>query len=140
MISAMSTVQFPFETGKHWYQLTVTVQEMYMMGLDIKPCDINVHGSFEEGSQGSATLSGMLQLGQLIFEDTVFVPGLRETIISLGQLDAQGCSTKIVQGKMEVYSLTNHFLLSAFKFRILDGIFFIANSIMVTLSRNRNTQ
>ena len=68
----------------------------------------------EQGSQVSAMHSVMLQLGQLFFEDTVFVPGLWKTIISLGQFDAQGCSTKTLKGKMEVYSPTNQFLFSAF--------------------------
>ena len=70
--------------------------------VDIKTCDISVNGAFKLGSQGHATHSGLLQLGQLFFEDAVFGPGLRETIISLGQVDAQGCSTKIAKGKMEV--------------------------------------
>ena len=82
--------------------------------VDIKPCDKSVNGAFEQGWQGNATHSGLLQLGQLFFEDVVFVPGLRETFILVGQLDAQGCSTKIMQGKMEVYSPSNQFLFSAF--------------------------
>ena len=82
--------------------------------VDIKPCDISMNGAFEQGSQGNATHSGLLQLGQLFFEDAVFVPGLRETIILVGQLDAQDCSTKIVKRKLEVYLPSNHFVFSAF--------------------------
>ena len=74
----------------------------------------------------------MLQLGQLFFENAVFVPGLRETIISLGQLDAQGCSTKITKGKMEVYSPEHQFLFSAFLHAgryFLDTEFYYGHSI-----------
>ena len=107
MLSATTTVQFPFGDRKALVSINSNCSR-HMTGfydlLDIKPCDVQVNGAFEQGSQGSATHSGMLQLGQLFFEDAVFVPGLRETIISLGQLDAQGCSTEITKGKMEVYS------------------------------------
>ena len=92
MISAFSTVQFPFGDRKALVSINSNCSR-HMTGfydlLDVKSCDINVHRAFEQGSQGSATHSGILQLGQLFFEDAVFVPGLRETIISLGQLDNQ---------------------------------------------------
>ena len=96
MISATSTVQFPFGDRKALVPVGRNCSG-HMTGFydlfDIKPCKININGAFEQGSQGSATHSGMLQLGQLFFEDGVFVPGLQETIISLGQLDTQGCSS-----------------------------------------------
>ena len=84
MISETSTVQFTFGDRKALVSVDSNCSR-HMMGfydlLDIKPCDINVNGVLEQGSQGNATHSGKLQLGQLFFEDTVFVPGLRETII-----------------------------------------------------------
>ena len=123
MISATSTVQFPFRDRKALVSVDSNcsrhVTGFYVL-LDIKPCDINVHGAFEQGSQGSSTHSGILQLGQLFFEDAVFVPGLQETIISLGHLD----TTKVVQGLMEVYSVSHLRINSYFQlFCMLDGIF-----------------
>ena len=41
-------------------------------------------------------------LGRLIFDHTAYVPGLRETILSLEQLDRDGCQTTISDGKMHV--------------------------------------
>ena len=62
--------------------------------LDTSPFDVEVYGAFDQGKQGKATTQGLLQLGQLYFEKTIFVPGLRETILSLGQLHQKGCVTK----------------------------------------------
>ena len=107
MISAQSSIMFRFGDRKALLSVDSSCSR-HMTGVydlvDIKPCDISVNGAFEQGSQGNATHSGLLQLGQLFFEDAVFVPALREMIILLGQLDAQVCSTKIVKGKMEVYA------------------------------------
>ena len=45
----------------------------------------------------------------------MFVPGLQETILSLGQLGAEGCSTKITKGTMQVFSpAAGEFMFSAF--------------------------
>ena len=75
MISALSTVQFQFGDRKALVSINSNCSR-HMTGfydlLNVKPCDINVHGVFEQGCQGSATHSGILQLGQLFFEDAVF--------------------------------------------------------------------
>ena len=57
---------------------------------------------------------GTMQVGDLQFENMVFVPGIRETIISLGQLDKEGCSTTLSSGKLSVYGSDGGFLFSAF--------------------------
>ena len=44
--------------------------------VEIKTCNVQVNGAFLQGSQGTATHSGLLQLGQLCFKNTVFVPDL----------------------------------------------------------------
>ena len=44
-----------------------------------------------------------------------FVLGLRETMLSSGQLDKEGCSTKISWGQLEVYSPSGQFLFSVFQ-------------------------
>ena len=58
MISATCTVQFPFRDRKALVSIDSSCSQQ-MTGfydlLDVKPCDINVHGAFEQGSQGSAT-------------------------------------------------------------------------------------
>ena len=43
----------------------------------------------------------------------MYVPGLRETLISLGVLDKEGC-TKILNGAIQVFSPSGEFLFSAF--------------------------
>ena len=107
MISGSSTIKFPFGDRRELVSIDSNCSH-HMTGfydlLDTTPCDVEVHGAFDQGPQGKATVRGLLQLGQLYFEDTVFVPGLRETILSLGQLDQQGCVTKISGGKLLVYS------------------------------------
>ena len=63
MISATSTIQFPFEDRKALVSIDSNCSR-HMAGfydlLNVKPCDINVHGAFEQGSQGSVMHSGML--------------------------------------------------------------------------------
>ena len=66
--------------------------------LNTIQCSTLVDGAFQSGVSGQATHSGMLQLGQLFFHNAMFVPGLRETIISLGALDKEGCTTQISMG------------------------------------------
>ena len=46
--------------------------------------------------------------------DTAYVPGLRETILSLGQLDRDGCQMTILGGTMQVKSPSGEFMFSAF--------------------------
>ena len=41
--------------------------------VDTKPCAVQVNGAFQQGSQGTATHSELLQLGQLHFENTLFL-------------------------------------------------------------------
>ena len=55
-----------------------------------------------------------MQLGNIFFENTLFVEGIRETIISLGQLDKQGCRTELSGGKMKVFGPNGEFMFSAF--------------------------
>ena len=64
--------------------------------LNTTQCSTLVDGAFQSGISGQATHTGILQFGQLFFHNAMFVPGLRETIISLGALDRQGRLT-IVQ-------------------------------------------
>ena len=59
-------------------------------------------------------VSGMMTVGDLKFTHTVFVPGIRETIISLGQLDNEGCTTTLSNGTLSVYNTGGEFLFSAF--------------------------
>ena len=110
MLSSSSTIKFPFSDRK----ALVSVGSNCSHLLDTTPCDVEVHGAFDQGQQWKATVQGLLQLGQLYFEDTVFVPGLRETILSLGQLDQQGCVTKITGGKLLVYSTSGGFYSQLF--------------------------
>ena len=60
------------------------------------------------------------------------MPGFRETILSLGQLDAQGYSTKIDKGKMHVFSPTGEFMFSAYLHAgryFLDSEFYYGYSV-----------
>ena len=79
-----------------------------------KPLAITVDGAIHGGASGQSTSVGFMTLGNLSFAGTVFVPGLRETILSLGQLDAQGCTTEIKHGKLHVSAPDGTFLFSAF--------------------------
>ena len=65
------------------------------------------------------------------------MPGLRETIISLGQLDQQGCVTKISGGKLLVYSPSGEFLFSAF---LHNGRYFLDSEFYYgpTIRRSAN--
>ena len=89
MISAQSSVTFPFGSREALVSIDSNCSRhmagFYML-LNFRPSDVLVDGSFQDGAPGRATSSGLLQLGRLFFHDAVHVPGLRETIISLGAL------------------------------------------------------
>ena len=40
-------------------------------------------------------MSGTMHFGDIFFKDTIFVPDIEVTIISLGQLDGEGCRTEM---------------------------------------------
>ena len=44
----------------------------------------------------------------------MYVPGLQETIISLGVLDKEGCTTQISNRAMKFFSSSGEFMFSAF--------------------------
>ena len=98
MLSQRSTTSFPCGDRKALVSIDSNCSR-YMTGfctlVNIQPCSILVEGAFDNGEPSRATYSGRLQLGQLIFDGTTYVPGLRETILSLGQLDRAGCQTTI---------------------------------------------
>ena len=85
MISASSTIQFPFGNRRALVSIDSNCSR-HMTGfytlLNSKPCSLAVNGAFEGGKTGQATSVGTMQLGQLFFHGTVSVPGLRETILS----------------------------------------------------------
>ena len=93
---------------------------------DKKPCTIYVDGAFEQQTPGVGKVSGTMTVGDLQFTSTVFVPGIRETIISLGQLDKEGCTTTLSQGKLSVddCTYTGEVLFSAF-LHIFSTLLFI---------------
>ena len=117
MLSQQSSISFPFGDRKALVSIDSNCSR-HMTGfyslINTKPCSVLVDGAFESGEPSRATHQGDLQLGQLYFSDMAFVPGLRETILSLGQLDKEGCTTKISGGRLEVYSPSGLFLFSAF--------------------------
>ena len=117
MLSQQSSISFPFGDRKALVSIDSNCSR-HMTGfyslINTKPCSVLVDGAFESGEPSRATHQGDLQLGQLYFSNTAFVPGLRETILSLGQLDKEGCTTKISGGRLEVYSPSGLFLFSAF--------------------------
>ena len=97
MISANLNIQFPFGDRKALVSVDSNCSRHFTGFydlLDIKSCNVTVNGAFQQGSQGTATHSGLLQLGQLFFENAFFVPGIRKTIISLGRLDAENVPRK----------------------------------------------
>ena len=71
--------------------------------MHTQPCNILVNSAFDGGQMGVGSTSGTMQLCNMFFEDTVFVPGIREIIIFLGQLDQEGCRTEMSKGKMKVF-------------------------------------
>ena len=59
-------------------------------------------------------MSGTMTVGDLRLNNTVFIPGIRETIISLGQLDKEGCTTTLSKGKWSVYNFDGEFFVYSF--------------------------
>ena len=57
-----------------------------------------------------------MQLGHIFFDNTLFVEGILETIISLGQLNQQGCRTELSGGKMKVFGPNGEFIIHVFCF------------------------
>ena len=75
----------------------------------------NVDGAFEQQTPGVGKVSGTMQVGDLQFQNMVFVPGICKTII-LGQLDKEGCSTVVYSFKWEIsciYGSDGGFLFTA---------------------------
>ena len=101
MLSQQSSISFLFRDRKALVSIDSNCSR-HMTGfyslINTKPCSVLVDGAFESGEPSRATHQGDLQLGQLYFSNTAFVPGLRETILSLGQLDKEGCTTRISGG------------------------------------------
>jgi len=117
MMDAQTTVQLPFGDRKVLVSVDSNCSK-HMTGFYAlqyaKPLAITVDGAIHGGASGQSTSVGFMTLGNLSFAGTVFVPGLRETILSLGQLDAQGCTTEIKHGKLHVSAPDGTFLFSAF--------------------------
>ena len=90
----------------------------YMTGFYLlskpTPCNVIVDGAFVQGESGRGIDSGTMQFGNRFFDGALFVEGIRETIISMGQLDQQGCSTELCGGKMKVFGPNGDFMFSAF--------------------------
>ena len=117
MLNARSTVSFPFGNRKALVSVDSNCSR-HMTGfyrlVNARPCHIVVDGAFDNNNPGVGKLSGDMVLGDLCFSNTVFVEGIRETIISLGQLDEEGCTTQMSKGKMSVFGPAGDFLFSAF--------------------------
>ena len=117
MLNARSTVSFPFGDRKALVSVDSNCSR-HMTGfyrlVNARPCHIVVDGAFDNNNPGVGKLSGDMVLGDLCFSNTVFVEGIRETIISLGQLDEEGCTTQMSKGKMSVFGPAGDFLFSAF--------------------------
>ena len=90
MMSDQSTINFPFGDRQALVSIDSNCSR-HMTGFyrlqDAKPCHVLVDGAIESGKHGVGRLRGTMQLGNISFQNTIFVPGIRETIISLGQLD-----------------------------------------------------
>ena len=144
MLSQQSSISFPFEFGDRKALVSIDSNcSPHMTGfyllINTKPCSVLVDGAFESGEPSRATHQSDLQLGQLYFSNTAFVPGLHETILSLRQLDKEGCSTKISWGQLEVYSPSGQFLFSAF---LHAGHYFLDSSYYYgpAIQKSRQTQ
>ena len=66
MISNSLTIQYPFGDRKALVSIDSNCSR-HMPGfydlLDTTQCDVEVHGAFDQGQQGKATIQGLLQLG-----------------------------------------------------------------------------
>ena len=66
----------------------------------------------------------------------------RETFISLGQLDNEGCSTTLSSGTLSVHGSTGEFLFSAFLHNgryFLDTLFYFGRGILEERRRGDNS-
>ena len=92
MINGRSSVLFPFGDRKALVSIDSNCSRhmtVFYRLANTKPCHIVVDGAFDKNNPGVGKLSGDMQLGDLCFSNTIFVDGIRETIISLGQLDEE---------------------------------------------------
>ena len=84
MLNARSTVSFPFGDRKALVSIDSNCSQ-HMTGfyrlVNTRPCHIVVDGAFDKNNPGVGKLSGDMVLGDLCFSNTVFVKGIRETII-----------------------------------------------------------
>ena len=106
MLSAAPMIGFPFNDRKALVSIDSNCSQhmtSFYPILNPKPCNIHVAGAFAQHITVKGTFSGTMRLGNLFFEDALYVEGLRETVLSLGQLDSMGCKTIISSGKMEVH-------------------------------------
>ena len=85
MISEKSTLTFPFGDRRALVSIDSNCSR-HMTGFytlhNPADCNIIVDGAFAQGKSGRATYSGTMQLGNIFFDDTLFVDGIHETIIS----------------------------------------------------------
>ena len=128
MMTERSTVNFPFGDRRVLVSIDSNCSK-HMTGFyrlsDPIPCNVIVDGAIEDGHPGMGKVCGTMQLGDISFRDTIFVPGLRETIISLGQLDKEDCTTQTSRGKMKVFGTSGELLFSAF---LHNGRYFLDTS------------
>ena len=119
MLYAASTIIFPFNDRKALVSIDSNCSQhmtsVYPI-LNSQPCNIHVAGAFAQHITVKGTFSGTMRLGNLFFEDALYVEGLRETVLSLGQLDSMGCKTIISSGKMEVHGHSG-LMFTAFLFQ-----------------------
>ena len=140
MISEQSTLTFPFGDRRALVSIDSNCSR-HMTGFytlhNPTNCHVIVDGAFAQGKSGKATYSGTMQLGNIFFDDTLFVDGIRETIISLGQLDQQGCRIESSRGVMKVYGPDGTFMFSAFLHNgryFLDTQFYYGPNILKQVS------
>ena len=140
MISKKSTLTFPFGDRRALVSIDSNCSR-HMTGFytlhNPADCNIIVDGAFAQGKSGRATYSGTMQLGNIFFDDTLFVDGICETIISLGQLDQQGCRIESSRGVMKVFGPDGTFMFSAFLHNgryFLDTQFYYGPNILKQVS------
>ena len=131
MMGEHSTVSFLFGDQQNLVSIDFYCSK-HMTGFytlhNSKSCNVFVDGAFAQGKSGRGTFSGTMQLGIIFFDDTLFIDGIREIIISLGQLDRQGCRIESSCGVMKIFGPDGTFMFSAF---LHNGRYFsILNSIM----------
>ena len=79
MMNAATTLSFPFGERKALISIDSNCSR-HMTGyyslMQTKPCTVYVGGAFEKQTPGVGKVLGTMQVGDLRFKNTVFVPGI----------------------------------------------------------------